>query len=349
MKKLSLFIVLSLWLVAVGSFAQKKYSVYAVGFYNQENLFDTCHDEGKNDYEYLPTGSSRWNGLKYSHKLRNMAKVLADMGTDVLPDVGCAVIGLSEVENANVLNDLTSQEPLRARGYKYVHIEGPDSRGIDCAMLYNPSMFTVKKSTLLPYIPDETMSDNFRTRGFLTVTGELAGEPVTVIVCHWPSRFSGSSYRERAALLVKNIKDSLINENPAMKVLVMGDMNDDPTNKSMKDVLGAKAEIKDVKDGDMYNPWYNILTKQGVGTLSYQGSWNLFDQIVLTPNMLNRDGKKDFSTLKFWKNQIFRRDYLFNNEGKYKGTPKRTHAGGIWLDGYSDHLPVVVYLVKEQK
>ena len=113
--------------------------------------------------------------------------------------------------------------------------------------------------------------------------------------------------------------------------------------------MGAKAEVKDVKDGDMYNPWYNILTKQGVGTLSYQGSWNLFDQIVLTPNMLNRDGKKDFSTLKFWKNQIFRRDYLFNNEGKYKGTPKRTHGGGIWLDGYSDHLPVVVYLVKEQK
>lgn len=150
--------------------------MYAVGFYNQENLFDTCHDEGKKDYEYLPTGSSRWNGLKYSHKLRNMAKVLADMGTDVLPDVGCAVIGLSEVENANVLNDLTAQEPLRARGYKYVHIEGPDSRGIDCALLYNPSMFTVNKSTLLPYIPDETMPANFRTRGFLTVTGELAGE-----------------------------------------------------------------------------------------------------------------------------------------------------------------------------
>ena len=140
MKKFNLLIVLSLWLVAVSSFAQKKYSVYAVGFYNQENLFDTCHDEGKKDYEYLPTGSSRWNGLKYSHKLRNMAKVLADMGTDVLPDVGCAVIGLSEVENANVLNDLTAQEPLRARGYKYVHIEGPDSRGIDCALLYNPSM-----------------------------------------------------------------------------------------------------------------------------------------------------------------------------------------------------------------
>ena len=129
----------------------------------------------------------------------------------------------------------------------------------------------------------------------------------------------------------------------------MGDMNDDPTNKSMKEMLRAKAEIKDVKEGDMYNPWYNILVKQGTGTLSYQGSWNLFDQIVMSPNLLNKDARKDFSELKFWKNQIFRRDYLFQSEGRYKGNPKRTHAGGIWLDGVSDHLPVVVYVAKELK
>ena len=193
------------------------------------------------------------------------------------------------------------------------------------------------------------MKSDFKTRGFLTVSGEMAGEPVTVIVCHWPSRFSGPAYRERAAYLVKDIKDSLLRVDPATKVLIMGDMNDDPTNKSMKDILGAKPEVKDVKDGCMYNPWYNILVKQGTGTLSYQGSWNLFDQIVMTPNLVNTDGKKDFSTLKYWKNQIFRRDYLMNTEGRYKGTPKRTHASGIWLDGFSDHLPVVVYLVKEQK
>lgn len=344
-----LFVVLSLLLVAVCGHAQRKYSVYAVGFYNQENLFDTCHDEGKNDVEFLPSGSYRWNGLKYSHKLRNMARALADMGTDVLPEVGCAVIGLSEVENAKVLTDLTTQEPLRARGYEYVHVEGPDRRGIDCALLYNPALFTVSDTRLIPYVPDESMSKDFLTRGFLTVTGELAGEPVAFIVCHWPSRYSGSSYRERAAYLVKNIKDSLITANPAMKVIVMGDMNDDPTNKSMKDILSAKGDVDKVGDCDMYNPWYDILVKQGTGTLSYQGSWNLFDQIVMTPNMINKNGKRDFSTLKYWKNQIFRRDYLINNEGRYKGTPKRTHSGGIWLDGFSDHLPVVVYLVKEQQ
>ena len=349
MKKLSLYLVLSLLLVTLCASAQRKFSVYAVGFYNQENLFDTCHDAGKNDSEFLPTGSYRWNGLKYTHKLRNMARALADMGTDKLPGVGCAVIGLSEVENSKVLDDLTAQEPLRARGYKYVHIEGPDVRGIDCAMLYNPALFTVKDTKLVPYVPAASMKSDYKTRGFLTVSGEMAGEPVAVIVCHWPSRFANSPYREHAAAQVKVIKDSLLKANPAMKVMVMGDLNDDPTNKSVKDVLGATGDVKKVKEGMMYNPWYNLLVKEGTGTLSYQGSWNLFDQILLTPNMVNTDGKKDFSTLKYWTRQIFRRDYLMNNEGRYKGTPKRTHASGIWLDGYSDHLLVVVYLVKERK
>lgn len=349
MKKLIFIFILSFSLVAVCGFAQKKFSVYAVGFYNQENLFDTCHEEGKNDYEFLPSGSYRWTGLKYSHKLRNMARVLAEMGTDKLPQVGCAVIGLSEVENSKVLDDLTAQEPLRARGYKYVHVEGPDRRGVDCALLYNPALFKVGTVNLLPYVPDSSMKDYYATRGFLTVTGEMGGDQVCFIVCHWPSRAAGPSYRNHAAAQVKAIKDSLLRVNPDMKVMVMGDMNDDPTNKSMKDILRALPDKDDVGEGDMYNPWYNLLAKEGQGTLSYQGSWNLFDQIVLTPNMIDKNGKRDYSTLKFWTNQIFRRDYIINKEGRYKGIPKRTHAGGAWLDGYSDHLPVIVYLVKEQQ
>ena len=134
-----------------------------------------------------------------------------------------------------------------------------------------------------------------------------------------------------------------------MKVFVMGDMNDDPTNKSMTDGLSCKPDVKKVGDNDMFNPWYNVLVKQGTGTLAYDGAWNLFDQIVMTPNLLDRKGTKDYSNLTYLKSQVFRRDYLIQMEGKYKGNPKRTHAGGVWLDGYSDHLPVVVYLVKEQK
>lgn len=344
------FILLALaCLLCLPAMAQKTYSVYAVGFYNQENLFDYTHDEGKNDYEFLPSGSYKWDELKYTHKLRNMAKVLAEMGTDKLPGVGCAFIGLSEVENAHVLTELVAQEPLKARNFQFCHIEGPDARGIDCALIYNPSLFTVRDVKLVPNVQSLEKDSAYHTRGFLTVSGTLAGEHVTAIVCHWPSRFSGSFYREQGASQVKALKDSLLADDPDCKVLVMGDMNDDPTNKSMHEVLSAKEEVDMVGPGDMYNPWYNLLVKQGQGTLTYQGSPNLFDQIVMTPNLINRKGQRDYSTLKFWTNQIFRRDYLFQSEGPYKGSPKRTTAGGVWLDGYSDHLPVVAYFVKEQK
>ena len=348
MKK-HLFILALALLVSVSASAQKKFKAYAVGFYNQENLFDTIHDEGKRDYDFLPTGSYKWDGLRYKNKLHNMAQALSDMGTDVLPGVGCAFIGMAEVENDNVLNDLTAQPELKNRGYKYVHIEGPDRRGIDCALLYNPALFTVKDSHLYPYVERIKNDTSFHTRGFLTVNGTMADENITVIVCHWPSRFSGSPYREQGAAQVKAIKDSLLQADPSRKIFVMGDMNDDPTDKSMHEILRAKPEINQVGDGDMYNPWYNILAKDGKGTLMYRGAWNLFDQIVMTPNVLNKNGKKDFTTLKFWKNHIQRMPYLFQTEGKYKGSPKRTTAGGVWLNGYSDHLPVVVYLIKEQK
>lgn len=331
----------------VSTEAQKKFHAYAVGFYNLENLFDTCHDVGKNDYQFLPSGSYKWNGLKYSHKLHNLALALSDMGTTMLPGVGCSVIGVSEVENDKCLTDLCTQPELSKRGYKFCHVEGPDHRGIDCALIYNPDLFTVKAFRLYPYVPTEKQDSLFRTRGFLAVSGEMAGEHVVVIVNHLPSRFNGSYYREVGAAQIKALKDRVIALDPKTKVIVMGDMNDDPTNKSMHEALSAKEEISMVGKDDMYNPWYNVLAKQGTGTLQYQGSWNLFDQIILSPSLVNKNGEKDFSTLKFFKNEIQRMPYLFQTEGKYKGGTKRTTAGGVWLDGFSDHLPTVVYLVKE--
>ena len=202
---------------------------------------------------------------------------------------------------------------------------------------------------LVPYVPEEKKDSGFVTRGYLTVSGTMAGENVAIIVCHWPSRFSTSYYREVAARQVRVVKDSLMRADKNCKVMVMGDMNDDPTNKSMTEGLSCKSNISEVGKNDMYNPWYNILVKEGRGTLFYNGSWNLFDQIVMSPNMINPKGSKDYSTLKFFQNQIHIRPYLLQSEGKYKGAPKRTTAGGVWLNGYSDHLPVVVYLVKEQK
>ena len=360
MKRHVLFLALMLMVVACASKAQeKRYALYGVGFYNLENLFDTCHDAGHNDYQYLPDGQYKWTGLKYTHKLRNMARVLSELGTDKLPGIGCAVIGVSEVENAKCLTDLCNQEPLKARNFQFAHIEGPDSRGVDCALLYNPKFFTVRNVKLVPYVYRLEEDSARATRGFLVVSGTLADEHVTIIVNHLPSRFAGSFYREEGGAQLRVVKDSLMKDDPQVKLLIMGDMNDDPQDKSMAVALGAKRKMKDVKEADgLWNPWWDVLAS-GRGTLQYQGAWNLFDQIILSrsllePSCLKKDGKMDVKKmdcrmLKYYKHQIFSRDYLFQKEGKYKGNTLRTHAGGTWLDGYSDHLPTVVYLIKETK
>ena len=147
--------------------------------------------------------------------------------------------------------------------------------------------------------------------------------------------------------MVRAEKDSILAANPDMKVLVMGDMNDDPFSPSMAKNLSARRKIADVKPTDMFNPWWQILL-DGTGTLMYQGGWNLFDQIVMTPNCLDKDGSKTYKSLTFYKAEIQKFSYLLQSEGRYKGSPKRTHAAGVWLDGYSDHLPVVAYFVKER-
>ena len=350
MKKLSLIISILFLIGALNVLAQqKRYSVYAIGFYNLENLFDTQHDEGHNDYEYLPDGRNKWTEMKYNHKLRNMSRVLAEMGTDKLP-YGCAVIGVSEVENARCMEDLCNQEPLKARNYKFVHIEGPDHRGVDCALIYNPSQFTIRNVKLVPYIYEkqEDIERDRATRGFLTVSGTLAGEHVTIIVNHLPSRGAVSYYRELGGKQIRAVKDSLQKDDPNVKLFIMGDMNDDPRDPSMSVALGARREMKEVEDGGLYNPFWKI-HDSGTGTLMYDGAWNLFDQIIMSKNLLDIKGKKDYKSLTFFQPQIFRRDYLFQQEGKYKGGTLRTHAGGVWLDGYSDHLPTLVYLVKEAK
>lgn len=349
---------------------QKRYALYGVAFYNLENLFDTLHDAGKNDYEYLPTGTMKWGKMKYEAKLHNMSRVLSELCTDKLPG-GAAVIGVSEIENSNVLDDLLKQPSLAKRGYKYVDVPSYDRRGVECAFFYNPRLFQMERYFCVQYNygPSGKVDDpmvgftidekgklqaidhlqgdtTYITRGFLVMEGRLAGEKMFFIVNHWPSRAAGDEVRQRAGWQVRQLKDALMKSEPGSKVVIMGDMNDDPGNKSMTEQLGCKSEVKQVKgDGDMYNPWYNTLYKVGQGTLLYNGKWNLFDQIVVSGNLVGTDR----STLKYYQHAIYMRDYLFQQEGRYKGSPLRTHAGGVWLNGYSDHLPTQIYLVKEVK
>ena len=333
--RLSMLALCAYLLLAQGC-GKRKSELYSVAFYNLENLFDTIHDDGKNDYDFLPDGRYAWNTKKYEAKLKNLAHVLSELSRGKVPQ-GPACIGVAEVENKRVLNDLLKQPALAQ--YKYVHYEGPDERGIDCALLYDSLQFQVKHSKLVYSAPFEGDTTDL-TRGFLVVDGSLAGERLCLIVNHWPSRGSGEEYRIHAARQVKALKDSLFREDRHLKLIVMGDLNDDPMDESLQ-VLGARKDREQVGEQEFYNPWWKTLEDDGIGTLCYRGKWNLFDQIVLTRPLLEGQGG-----LLYDGNEVFRPDYLFQHDDKYEGYPLRTHGGRKWLNGYSDHLPTIVYLRK---
>lgn len=326
--------------------AGKQLQAYSVCFYNLENLFDTIHDEGKNDYEYLPDGTNKWGSMKYTNKLKNMAQVLSELGTSKICKAP-AIIGVSEVENRHVLEDLLKEPVLANKGWEILHIEGPDRRGVDCAFFYNPRIFHLDNYHLTQFIY-ENGDTTRRTRGFLLASGTIAGEKVHVIVNHWPSRAAGSEFREMGGRQVRRMVDSITTQDPKAKVIIMGDLNDDPNNKSVTEGLRAVHKVKDAGDNDLYNPWWDMLYKVGQGTLLYDGKWNLFDQIIFSSNLLNLDeNNKQYKELKYYRNEIYLRDFLMQNEGKGKGAPKRTHASGVWQNGYSDHLPTQVFFRKD--
>ena len=357
MKRLYLLPLLAL-LTFAASWAQtpqqqrRQVVVYGVAFYNLENLFDTINNNGKYDLEYSPQGSRQWTGERYRNKINNLARVITAMTTKSTPN-GPAVIGVSEIENKSVLDDLVRvvDEQLTAQGrepwnLQVVHHDSPDRRGVDVACLYNPRQFRyldVSNTTLR--IPNY---DSFRTRDQMCVTGILGGDTLSVIVNHWPSRLGGqeqSSYlREAAGTLSKEIADSLWRLRPNQGVIVMGDLNDDPHDRSCAVALGAKRDIDEVADHGFYNPWWKILDK-GIGTLAYKGQWNLFDQIIVSGTLLQRNGAK----LYFKNAKVNNFDFLKDTEGQRQNYPLRTFAAGSYLNGYSDHFPTEVFLVKERQ
>lgn len=341
MKRL-FFVLISVVLVLNLSAQEKKIVPYAVAFYNLENLFDTLNLNTTYDKEFSPQGAKKWDSKKYNAKLKNMAEVLSQLAKDKCP-LGPAVIGVSEIENRSVLEDLVKTEPLNRQNLQIIHYDSPDLRGVDVALLYNPSLFFPVSSKSFR-LEVEGMPD-FKTRDPLLVSGKIDGELFHILVNHWPSRSRGQKQSEHlrvaAAKLNRHICDSLRAEDPEAKVIIMGDLNDDPQDKSVNTTLGAKTKRKQVKEGDLFNPLAEIYAK-GVGSLGYQGKWNLFDQIVISDNMLGNDR----TSFKYWRGEIFNRDFLITQEGQYKGYPFRTFSGNAFLNGYSDHFPVIIYMVK---
>ena len=347
MKKITTAVLMALIAFASLNFstnAQKTGTqVAGIAFYNLENLFDTIPNNPRGrDEEFTPNGSRQWNSQKYWEKINNLAFAISNFKTTGTPN-GPAIVGVSEIENKSVLDDLVANEHLRKWNLQVVHHDSPDHRGVDVGLLYNPKQFRVENVT------NHTLTEvGFATRDQMCVVGSLRGQRIAVIVNHWPSRLGGqeksSPNREAAARLCVAISDSLWRLDPNIGIIIMGDLNDDPQDKSCSKVLGAKKKIGDAKEHGFYNAFWELLDK-GIGTLAYKSQWNLFDQIIVSGNLCEAGPyKDDNSKWHFWRAQVWNLEFLKDTEGSRKGYPLRTYAAGSYLHGYSDHFPTEIFL-----
>lgn len=346
MKRNILAIIASLLTINLCSQETKQqYKVAVIGFYNLENFYDTLDNPIVNDEEFTPGGPKNYNSAIYWDKVSHLATVISQIGIDKNAD-GAAILGVAEIENDTVLKDLVRHNLLANRKYQMVHYDSKDARGVDVAMLYNPKYFTVEASDKLFVQLPGGSKDAYYTRDILWVKGKLDGDAIHVYVNHWPSRSGGEERsapaRNAAAQVCRNHMDSILKTEPDAKFIVMGDLNDDPTNESVEKIIGAKGDVKNVKAGGMYNPWTRLY-KNGIGTLAYQDAWGLFDQIIISYPWLNKNQSGFF----FWQQHIFNKEYMVENVGRYKGYPMRTWDGNRYRGGYSDHFPTYLLLVKK--
>ncbi|MCR4859291.1 MAG: endonuclease/exonuclease/phosphatase family protein [Bacteroidales bacterium] len=354
MKKLLLYILTGavLWTAFCSPASAQRGRSYVIGFYNLENLFDTYHDDGKNDYEYLPDGANQWTEAKYARKLTNMASVIKAMKED--NKVWHAILGVSEIENRHVLEDLVAQPEISEADYQIVHYDGPDSRGVDVALLYRPDVFKVLESRSIPFTFDSdivfSMNEEeqaaFRTRDILMVRGLLGGEMFAFFVAHLPSRLGGKGQdlRSRGGEIMYQESMKLMAEYPDIKIVAMGDMNDNPSDDSMLKYMRAREHVSEVGPEDFFSPFLSML-KAGYGSLAYQGAWNIYDILVVNANLVHAR-RGTLGIIPIVKNKyygrIFHKPFMTQQEGQYKGTPFRTYSSGTFVGGYSDHYPTYI-------
>ena len=332
---------------------------YVIGFYNLENLFDTYNDPVKNDEEFLPDGKNQWTEVKYQKKLHNMATVIAEMAA--ANKAFHTILGVSEIENRLVLEDLISQPELLPANFQIVHYDGPDRRGVDVALLYKPEVFTFLDSESIPFtfegssidfIMNQEQKDYFKTRDILMVHGLIDGEHFAIYVAHLPSRAGGkkggNQLRDRGGEIMYNHAMMMQEKYPGIKIVCMGDMNDNPTDPSMAEYLHGREFKEDVTDKDFFSPFTSML-KAGFGSLAYQGVWSIYD-LLLVNNALANPQEGTFGLLQLHKKGYYGRVYnpkfLTNQKGQYKGTPFRTFSNGSFIGGYSDHYPTYIVITK---
>ncbi|PHR72582.1 MAG: endonuclease [Lutibacter sp.] len=328
---------------------QKEYKIKTIAFYNLENLFDTIDNPDKKD-EYSPIlqmKSGKENA--YIQKIENAAKVISEIGKEKSKK-SPSIIGVCEIENSEVLDDLLKSDYLKNEGYNYVHVDSPDWRGIDVALIYKESDFSV--SDFKAYELKAWNSEGYRikTRSQLLVSGYLDGELIHIIVNHWPSQRGGAKKSEylrvKSAELNLKIIEDIYFEEPNAKIITLGDFNDNPDSKSIKKTLRSKEKKKNTNDRELYNPFANMY-KRGFGSLGFRDNMNLFDQILLTSNFLPKEST-DYDSYLFYKAAIYNPNYLTTRKGRYKGYPFRSWSNGNFTGGFSDHYPVYIYLIKEK-
>lgn len=338
-----LFLLLSVFTLNAQDIKEK----YVIGFYNLENLFDIYDDPEKNDEEFLPDGANKWTRTKYEKKLHNISRVIEAMAER--NGAFHTVLGVSEIENRHVLEDLVSQPEIARAGYRIIHYDSPDMRGVDVAMLYRPDKFEYISSESIPFTLEGY--EDFKTRDILMVYGKIGGEEFALYVAHLPSRVGGKggNLRSRGAEIIREHSLKVMEEHPGIKVVVMGDMNDDPFDESMSEILGGRLRPEDVTASeDMFNPFWRMLN-DGFGSNAYQNVWSVFDQILVNGSLLNAPE----GTLRLCKNGpngyygvIFKKPFMVTQSGPYKNNPHRTFSYGAFMNGFSDHFPTFIVIGK---
>lgn len=345
MNKIFFYFLLLAPVIAYGQV--KRYKACVIAFYNLENFFDTTDNPLVNDDDFTVGGIKHYTYDIYRDKVGKLATVIGLIAKETTA-TGPALLGVAEIENDTVLNDLVHHPLISHRHYQVIHYDSQDPRGIDVALLYNPEIFIPEKAEkLFVQLPGNSKEAYF-TRDILYVTGWLAGERIHVYVNHWPSRRGGEEKsapaREAAATVCKNHMTAILQSEPGAKMIVMGDLNDDPNSPSITKALAAKSAVTETKKGELFNPWAALYAK-GIGTLANRDAWGLFDQIIISDSWLNREQTGFF----YYNCHVFSRNFMRENSGRYKGYPMRTWDGNTYRGGYSDHFPTYIVLLKRLK
>tara|TARA_Y100000996_G_scaffold90351_1_gene63515 strand:- start:572 stop:1615 length:1044 start_codon:yes stop_codon:yes gene_type:complete len=326
---------------------EKEYLLSTVAFYNVENLFDTIDDPNNSwDEARTPNGEDKWTDKKYNIKLNNLSELIPKIGFDVT-NSHPAIVGLCEVENKQVLIDLISTGKMKDLNYGIIHYDSRDWRGIDVALLFDTNKFIPRKAKTYPLKVEYRGNPSF-SRDILVVFGFLDKEPINFIINHWPSRGGGKpsiGQRFKAGELNRKIIDSILNLNPKSRIITMGDFNDDPGDPSVKVALKTKSKKNETKINEMYNPMEFLHEEKYYWTYLYKGKGNMLDQLIVSGSLLEETSK-----LRFLKAGIFNKKWLLNgrDKGKWAGYPTPNVIYGKFdPDGYSDHLPIFLYLAKE--